>query len=159
MIRYPTKRDLWLMAILWAAAAICIFAVFDIQDEPVAPWMRVFATVFFGVFSVFSVAMVILPYYTEYIIDGEFLIIKVGPFKGKIRLSEISEVYPTWNPLSAPAWSLKRVRIRYDSSRFGALISPDPRDRFISDLASRVPSLEKQGERLVRRTSANEHER
>jgi len=150
MSTYPSKRDWWLMAMLWGLAAFCIFIALTVHKEPAALWMKVFATCFFGVFALLTVALAVLPYYTNYSLDPVNLTIKIGPFSKKIPIAEITEAFPTWNPLSAPAWSLDRLRIRFSSSRFGALISPVKKLEFLEELDTLAPQLDRKENRLIR---------
>ncbi len=147
---YPTKRDWWLMAILWPLAIFFIYVTFTVHTEQAAPWMKVFATCFFGIMSLLIIALVAWPGFIIYSLDPEYLTIKVGPFKSKVEITQIIEVYPTRNPLSAPAMSLDRLKIRISSSRFGALISPVNKQAFIEELAGYAPHLELRGDRLVK---------
>ena len=140
------------MAILWSLAAFLIYIALTVHQEPAAPWMKIFATCFFGIMALITSALVALAYTTRYTLDVDNLTIKIGPLETKIPIVEITEAYPTWNPLSAPAWSLKRVRIRYSSTRFGALISPVQREQFLEELNKLAPHLEWRGNRLVRST-------
>jgi membrane protein YdbS with pleckstrin-like domain len=149
MATYPSKRDWWLLALLWLCLGLMVVGFVSAFTEPVAPWMRVFAAAFFAAFAALMVWLLILPYRTDYTLDSESLVIHVGPFKHTIPLAEIYEVFPTHNPLSAPAWSLDRVRIRFTSSRFGALISPERQDQFFLELEALAPQLIRQGDRLV----------
>src|SRR5690606_34291240 len=63
----------------------------------------------------------------------------------------IEEVYPTRNPLSAPAWSLDRLAVRYRTGqrRGLALISPARQDAFLSLLGERA-GLRREGAELRR---------
>lgn len=149
MATYPSKRDWWILALLWVCFGLMIVGFVSAFTEPVAPWMRVFAAVFFAFFAAFTGWLLRLPYRTYYILDEKHLTIQVGPFKHRIPIAEITEVYPTRNPLSAPAWSLDRIRVRYTSSSFGALISPQPRRQFMAELEAMGPRLEREGERLI----------
>ena len=150
MSTYPSKRDWWLMAILWSLAAFFIFIALTVHKEPVALWMKVFATCFFGILALSTIALVVLPYFSSYSLDPVNLSIKIGPFCKKIPIIEITEVFPTWNPLSAPAWSLDRLRIRFASSQFGALISPVNKLEFLEELNRLAPHLNRKENRLVR---------
>jgi hypothetical protein len=147
---YPSKRDLWLMLIVSLLPAVMIFSLVAVITDSgeAAFWVRALAVLFFAVFTAFSIWMTILPYRTFYELRSDSLEIRVGPFKYVISLSEITEAYPTHNPLSSPAWSLDRVRIRYSSSKFGALISPDDKVKFLAELESLAPQLEREGDRL-----------
>jgi len=70
-----------------------------------------------------------------------------GFFIYKIKISEITEAYPTHSSLSAPAWSIDRIRIRYKSSKFGVLISPDMKMEFLKELEELSPHLKMTGKR------------
>jgi len=61
--------------------------------------MKVFATCFFGILALLIIALLVLPYYTSYSLDPVNLTIKVGPFRKKIPIAEITEAFPTRNPL------------------------------------------------------------
>ena len=149
MSSYPTKRDWWLLLVLWLSFGLMIVGFVSAVTEPVAPWMKALAGGFFAFFAVLMAGILVLPYRTTYTLDARALTIRVGPFEQAIPLSEITEVFPTHNPLSAPAWSLDRVRIRFTSSRFGALISPERQIQFFDELEALAPHLERDGRRLV----------
>lgn len=146
---YPTKRDWWIMTVIWGAAIFCIYTTFTVHNEPAACWMKVFATCFFALMSMLSMALALLPYYTTYTITSMNLLIRVGPISSKIAIDQIIEVYPTKNPLSAPAWSLDRLGIRLRSARLGALISPVRQKEFLEELAGYAPHLQLKEDRLV----------
>lgn len=150
MSTYQSKRDSWLMWLLRGLTLFFIHTAFTVHNEPVAPWMKVFATCFFAVASLLFIALCILPFYTSYSLDRSNLTIRMGPFKKAFPLAEITEAFPSRNPLSAPAWSLDRVRIRFSSYRFGALISPDRKLDFLAELAELAPHLHLVGNRVVR---------
>ncbi len=149
MASYSSKRDWWLMAILWICFGLMVVGFVSALTEPVAPWMRAFAAGFFALFGAFMAWLLMLPRRTVYTLDSVFLTIRVGPFAHRISLSDITEAYPTHNPLSAPAWSLDRIRIRHSGSRFGALISPERQEQFLDELQTLAPQLEPRGRRLV----------
>jgi hypothetical protein len=132
-----------------------VIGFISVLTEPLAPWMRIFAASFFAAFFALLVWLLVMPYRTLYELSADFLTIRMGPFKQVIPIADITAAYPTHNPLSAPAWSLDRVRIKTRTSRFGALIAPESQYRFLSELDSLAPQLERQGERLV--LSAREH--
>jgi hypothetical protein len=66
----------------------------------------------------------------QYLIDDNNLIIKVGRFtEREIPIKNIQSLERTYNPLSSPANSLKRIKIRY---RYGQImISPGNEKSFI----------------------------
>ena len=77
---------------------------------------------------------IIIPCRYTLLDDG--LLIQSGLIKTKIDYQRMRDVKPSWNPLSAPALSLKRVKIKLD--RGFALISPKHRDEFIVELKRRI---------------------
>jgi len=148
---YSTKRDWWLLALLWVGLGAMGYAFADVISDPVALRVKVGVASMFVIIGAIIAWCLYLPYRTFYVLDDMALTIRVGPFTQTIPLVEISEVYPTHNPLSAPAWSLDRVRIRYSSSRFGALISPERQEQFLDELEVVAPHLERSGNRLILR--------
>jgi len=77
---------------------------------------------------------IIIPCRYTFTDDG--LLIQSGLIKTKIDYQRMRDVKPSWNPLSAPALSFKRVKIKLD--RGFALISPKRRDEFIVELKRRI---------------------
>src|SRR5205807_8834563 len=76
------------------------------------------------------------------------LIVRFGPLSTSLPLDRIVEVFPTHNPLSAPAPSLDRLRINYQRKNgrmWFALISPKDKEAFVRDLASAAPHLRSAG--------------
>lgn len=147
---YPSKRDGWLMLLLLALTGFFIYTAFTVHQAPAAPRMQVFATLYFSFLSLLMIGLCILPFHTSYTLDSHHLSIRLGPYRKVIPLADIIEAYPSRNPLSAPAWSLDRVRLRLRTSRFGALISPQDKHAFLTELAARAPHLQLVGDRVVR---------
>jgi len=85
--------------------------------------------------------------------DGEpILLVRSGLLRYKIPLAEISEVRPSAEVRTSPAWSLDRLKVVY-LTRSGfhqfLLISPRDRDGFLDELARRANHLERIGSSLV----------
>lgn len=74
-----------------------------------------------------------LPCY--YTFQEDHLLVRSGILKKKIEYKGIREIEPSSCPLSAPALSLKRIRIESDAG--SVLISPVNRDEFITALKKR----------------------
>ncbi len=70
---------------------------------------------------------------TYYIIKNNSLIIKSGPFKWDIKISEIASVKPSRSLLSSPALSLDRLEIIYEGTK-SVLISPINQKEFIKSI-------------------------
>jgi hypothetical protein len=144
---YPSKRDLLLTLLIWAVVLGVAFAAFNLWNAPESFAFKVVtAIMMWG-----AVAFTIWVFYTtRYILHDRELMIRAGPFRWRVPLEGIEKVYPTRNPLSSPACSLDRLRIRYRGSGFGVMISPEDKGAFLRDLVSREPGLELDGERVSR---------
>lgn len=70
---------------------------------------------------------------TCYVIYGSELLVRCGPLRLQIPLSEISSIQKARNPLSSPALSLDRLVISYGSGR-RCMISPRDQARFLEAL-------------------------
>jgi len=85
-------------------------------------------------------------YRMRYEITPTDLRVCYGPFRTKVPLDAIVDVFPTRNPQSAPAPSLDRLQINYRrrNAAMGLehiLISPKNKEGFIRDLTSAAPQL------------------
>lgn len=92
-------------------------------------------------------------YRIRYELTGPELIIRFGPFRKAVSVSSIVEVFPTHNPLSAPAPSFDRLRVNYrrtDGKHRFLLISPKDRETFVRDLAGVATQLLPTGEGPLR---------
>ena len=147
-LRYPSKRDFWLVVLLLSTSVFFLYAVVVLFSEPIHPLLKVFGSVLF-----LAMAFVLpwILFGTHYILTKEHLIIRCLSREYPIALRDIYEVFPTHNPLSAPACSLDRLRIRFRGSKFGALISPKDKTEFMRDLLSRCPQLMQDNKRLIQR--------
>lgn len=144
---YPSKRDAWLVLFLWTAVGMmgAAGAQTVFSDAPFG------FRIGMGTLLLASAGFILwLLYSTHYTLTSRALVVRSGPFRWTVRLESIQEIFPTRNPLSSPACSLDRLRIRYRESRFGIMISPQDKAAFMRDVADRVPGLEVDGERVVR---------
>ena len=135
---YQTKRDAWIVILLWAAVGGMIIAAGNIwmSSDPIG-----FRLVISALLLVSAGFILWLLQTTRYVIAGHELLVYCGPFRWRVSLESIQEVYPTRNPLSSPACSLDRLHIRYRESRFGIMISPKDKAAFLQDLVSQSPGL------------------
>jgi hypothetical protein len=143
---YPSKRDWWIVLIVWGTIAMTILA-------GVKAAQSAFASLAGLAFVLFCAAVVLglltILYATYYIIIGDRLIAHCGPFKQSVLLQDIEEVVPSHSPLSSPALSLDRLHVRCRGSIFGLLISPRDKQGFLADLVARAPQLRIDGDRAV----------
>jgi hypothetical protein len=142
--RFVSKRDAWLVAVLWGASLV---------DFGVAAWLGLgprdapgFVAPLLVVAGLFQLHVL---YTTDYTFDGDALRIRASLFRWRVPLAAIDSVEPTQSPLSSPACSLDRLRIAYGARRI--MISPLDRAGFLRALAQRAPQLEVIGEGARRR--------
>lgn len=128
---YKSKIDIWLLAVVF----VPLLAVL----------LQVLVTFTWGLVALIAVIIAVMGYMfttTKYIIDNNSLQVKIGVFEyTQVKISNITAVRKTNNPLSAPALSLKRLEVRYGKSFDYILISPKDRDAFIEDLLKINPSI------------------
>lgn len=128
MKRFSSKIDLWLLVLLVLVLVIQSFVLFEVltTNTPMsAKYMMIGSTVF--VFAL--IGSILLR--THYTVHDDQLTIACGPVTWTIKLSEIAEVAETRSPLSSPALSLDRLRIRY-AGRRSVMISPDDKKAFLA---------------------------
>jgi hypothetical protein len=92
-------------------------------------------------------------YNIRYVVTPSDLIVQCGPFRTTVPLDTIVEVFPTNDPLSAPAPSLDRLQINYrkkTGAMSSTLISPKDKEGFVRDLAGAAPRLRSVGDGSLR---------
>lgn len=140
---HRSKRDTWLMAVLVLAGLLSFsVAAAAIFEEP-GPGL---ATLSLALAVDSFVVWIFLR--TYYVVTETDLLVRSGPFRWTIRLSDIQQVRPTRNPLSSPALSLDRLEILH--ARGFLMISPQDKRGFLEDLVARTPGLVLRGEGAVR---------
>ena len=144
---FPSKRDLWLTAVIWGASAVSVAAGIAVLVEGAPPLLLVFVLLVCAGTPVFMLHVL---YTTGYTFDGRLLRIRSGPFAFSVPLAEIDSVTPSRNPLSSPACSLDRLHVRYRGSRRGVLVSPEDKAGFLHELVLRCPDLRLAGDRVER---------
>ncbi len=87
----------------------------------------------------------------RYELTSQALTVRGGLVRWNIPLDSIIEVWPSRNPISAPAWSFARLRINYrkNGKNYFVLISPVEREVFLRKLAEASPGLVREGEHLT----------
>jgi hypothetical protein len=159
---HRAKVDRWLAALLGGGAAaeivasVAVFATALVKGEPGFA-ERLGTAALLALVGLFLAAALWGCYRTRYEIAPADLVIRFGPFRTSLPLEEIVEVFPTRNPLSAPAPSLDRLRVNYrkkNGSVWFALIAPRNQEEFLRDLAGAAPHLEISGDGRLRLTAA-----
>lgn len=128
---YPSAVDLWLAVILIGMpAGLVIWGAVMLATEPTGGWVLI-AT------SLFSTGLIrILGWPCEYTLTDKSLTIRSGIIRDQIPLADITGMKLSHSILSAPALSIRRVRITLKKG--SRLISPVNREQFMSDLESRL---------------------
>lgn len=93
------------------------------------------------------VTAVSIPCY--YALQDDMLLIRSGFLLTRIPVHAIRLVCATRSLLSAPAWSLDRLEIRYGQGMHRVIISPVNKPEFLRALVRRAPQLEWRGADLV----------
>ncbi len=137
MISYKSKKDWWVTILVWgtvlfSVGAGCYAALFEASGlgELIVVLPLTVGVAFFFLWMFLT---------TSYVLDDNSLTVKYGPFRKVILLSAVKSAKKTRNPLSSPAFSLKRIEIVYNRYDF-VLISPEDRDAFLKALAERCPN-------------------
>jgi hypothetical protein len=155
---HPAKVDRWLAALLVGVAGVQLVAAAVVVVKSHAagdpPLQESLATAAILVACATLMGLMLWGCYrTRYEITATDLVVWFGPFRSGIPLQAIREVFPTRNPLSAPAPSLDRLRIN-DTTRRGwtwfALVSPRDKAAFVRDLARAAPQLRSAGDGTLR---------
>jgi hypothetical protein len=144
---YPSKIDWWIALLLAFAPVMCAVAA---VGTLLAGAGGAGAAVALGGAAFLAAIYLGLVFPMRYGITDESIVVRHGLVRQKIPLRDITEVYPTHNPLSAPALSLDRLYIRFGEGFFkAAMISPADKEGFLAELAARA-GLSRDGERLTR---------
>ena len=131
--RFVSKRDEWIVAVLWAASLV---------DFAVAAWLwrghgaaPAFVAPLLLAAGVFQLHVL---YATDYTVEGDSLLVRASLFRWRIPLAAIESIEPTRNPLSSPACSLDRLLIRHGGGR-RVMVSPADKEGFLRAMAQRAP--------------------
>ncbi|MBU6237579.1 MAG: PH domain-containing protein [Planctomycetes bacterium] len=138
---YPSKVDTWILALLLFVPAVQVVVI--VTSAIAQAWPATAIGLLAFLFFACLYALCVWP--MRYGIGDEFLIVRFGICRSRVRIENIREVYRTSNPLSSPALSLDRLWIQHGPRWYQAvMISPRDQETFIADLAARVP-LERAG--------------
>lgn len=150
-MRYRSKKDTWLVA-LFGGIILLVFALGILYlFLPGIPRGTAWLVLFIGV--VVGAVFLALMTTTYYEITPAALVVHSIGLHREIPLGAIQQVFPTHNPLSAPALSLDRLQVDYSRGSWArsVLISPEDKLSFMQDLAANAEDLEVRDGRVVRR--------
>ena len=126
---YKSKIDKWILVVLVAAMAICFFAsVLVLLSGSPDIWWTLLITVGIGI---------ILPLWllvsTDYTLDSKMLVVRSGPLKWRVPITDIVSIKSTESVLSGPAQSLDRLCIDYGQGS-KLVISPRDKEKFLRNI-------------------------
>ena len=128
--RFASKIDWWLIAILMGSVILVVVGLgVSINQDP----DPTHAAVAVSLTLLFLALIGSVLFRTYYQVDGNNLRIVSGPFHWNVPIDQIISVERTRNPLSSPALSLDRLRIRYADKK-SIMISPADQRRFVKAL-------------------------
>ena len=152
---YRSKIDWWLWLVISVGAIVILGSSISMLITPPQDGLpNVWIALGMLLMAVFMVWILFSVHYTITTTD---LLVRAAFFRWRIPLDQITEVFPTHNPLSSPALSLDRLRVNYkrpNGRTWWVMISPKDQSRFLDDLA-RAAVLEREGNRLLQRTDTS----
>ena len=141
---YKSKVDLWIAILLILIVALGLFWIIDSiffstsAEESIGLGIS-------GIVMILSV-LIFLP--VNYTLLESQLLIRFGLFRHRINYQDIKSVKKTFNLLSSPALSLKRIEIQYSKGIGFTLISPNDIESFVKDLSVKCPHLKLENGKL-----------
>lgn len=122
MEHFPSKVDTWLRVVLSLSAVLCFATAIWYLRLPEAEQMT-WPTVTLLLAGGLCLWIMTTTYYRVY---EDFVLIRSGPFRWRLRISSIGYVRASRNPIASPALSMERIALGYGNQR-AILISPlDP---------------------------------
>ena len=135
--KYKSKVDLWIAILLILVVVLGIyFTILSIFFSA-----SVKESIGLGITGVLMILSVLIFIPVNYTLLESQLLIRFGLFRYRINYQDIKSVKKTFNPLSSPALSLKRIEIQYSKGIGFTLISPNDIESFIKDLSIKCPHL------------------
>lgn len=138
---FKSKIDGWFRAVIAlvivAELAVVLGAAMGVRD-PLAT-----TGIILGSLAVAGLLLSVL-LNTSYMVDRGVLTARSGPLRWKVPLDQIQSVEGTRNPLSSPALSLDRLRIRYGKNRF-ILVSPADKAGFLRAIGQNAETRDAPG--------------
>jgi hypothetical protein len=127
MKRFRSRVDPWIPILLIVAVAGMISALIAVllgDAGRLEKWIVATVTVL----GVTLIASTLLR--THYTVSCGNLRVVSGPFAWNIAIAEITDISETRSPLSSPALSLNRLKIRYGRNRC-IMVSPEDKKGFL----------------------------
>jgi len=139
ILTFPSKIDLWLVVVLSASVGVPSLAMgyraLVVRDTRLVPPVLVLAGVTAFLWWIYAT--------TAYRITADMLLVRSGPVRIDVPLKSITALRASRTLLSAPALSLDRIEVSYDSKR--VVISPRDRIAFVAAMKQRLPNVQLEG--------------
>ena len=131
---FRSKIDWWVRLVLIAAVLTEIVVIAMIAVEGRHP-VETTVVILVCILAIMLFAWVMFG--TTYKIDRGILKITSGPFRWKVPIDQIHTVEATSSPLSSPALSMDRIRIRYGENR-RVMVSPADKAGFLKAIGQEL---------------------
>jgi Bacterial PH domain len=139
-MRFPSKRGIILSTIMWGVALVALALPF-IAYVKADDLLGMIVPSVIGV--VVAIVVITGELGTYYVIeDTEIHIYGMFIRMGKVPIDNITSIKRSYNPLAAPALTLKRLKITYGKWGEMCLISPKEEKRFLEILKEKNGSIE-----------------
>lgn len=137
-LRFASRMDAWLIALL-ALALLATLPCLALLFAPATAWP---VRLLLALVLLPGLALLLwVPLATDYQVQAGELLIRSGPFRWRVPVQHISRITPSRSLQSAPALSLKRLRIEH--GRFGqVLISPRDQRGLMQALLALNPAID-----------------
>lgn len=132
---YPSRYDCWLLVVMYAAP-ITLLVLASVGFQQQRPEITSTSLLMALALTLLNLA---LTWPCRYTLTNDTLNIRCGLLCRTVPLSRITAVEPSASWESAPAMSLRRVKITLDKGH--RIISPRDREQFINDLRAALQAL------------------
>ncbi len=150
---YPSKVDAWIAVTVCTAFALPLMAgAWHLYAAPAGEKASALIILLPPLMAGLGLLAIGVP--IRYEITDSALIVRFGFLRREISLARIDGAEPSNSPVSAPAWSLERLRIDYrhkDGRRGHVHISPKVRQDFLQHLWLACPQIDSPEARRFRR--------
>lgn len=150
---YPSKVDAWIVLTVSAVLMLPLLAgVWHLYDAPAGEKASAIIILLPPLLAGLGLLAIGVP--IRYEITDTALIVRFGLLRREIPLTRIDGAEPSSSPVSAPAWSLRRLRIDYrhaNGRRAHVHISPKGRQDFLQHLWLACPLIDSPDARRFRR--------
>jgi membrane protein YdbS with pleckstrin-like domain len=144
---YPSKRDTWIVVVLWLVIIFCVASMIYIFYSVTSIAVIIAQQSLFLILVAFCLSILRNTYY---VLEVDHLLIRSGWFRWRTKYADIEEVTPSRKVWSSAALSMDRLYVRHRTLRSSSYISPEEKEGFMRDLASRSPDLEFKVDRVVK---------